>query len=262
MATEERRLPEQKEIYGYIHSTESFGAVDGPGIRFVVFVQGCRMRCQYCHNPDTWKTRVGDKRTATDILNEALPYRSFWGKKGGITLSGGEILLQPEFALDLFRKAKKLGIHTCLDTSGNPFTREEPFFSTFKALMEVTDLLLVDIKEIDPEKHRKLTGFSNENILDMCTYLSDIGKPVWIRHVLVPERTDNDEDLKRLDRFIKTLKNVRRVEILPYHTMGVAKYRELGIRYRLEGIEPPTAERVENAEHLLHCSDYPDYAGR
>ncbi|RYL92236.1 pyruvate formate-lyase-activating protein [Sporolactobacillus sp. THM19-2] len=243
-------------VLGYIHSTESFGAVDGPGIRFVVFMQGCDMRCMYCHNPDTWKTRVGRKRSAAEVLSEALQYRDFWGKDGGITLSGGEILLQPDFALDLFRRAKDEGVHTCLDTSGHPFTREEPFFSLFRELMTVTDLLLVDIKEIDPEKHRKLTGFTNENILDMCRYLSSIGKPIWIRHVLVPGVTDNDEDLKKLNAFIQTLTNVKRVEILPYHTMGIAKYHELGIRYRLEGVDPPTDERIRNAEELLHCADY------
>ncbi|MDD9147749.1 pyruvate formate-lyase-activating protein [Sporolactobacillus sp. CQH2019] len=249
---------EKRTVYGYIHSTESFGAVDGPGIRFVVFVQGCRMRCQYCHNPDTWKTQVGTKMSADEVLEKALPYRNFWGTEGGITISGGEVLLQTDFALDLFRKAKALGIHTCLDTAGQPFTRTEPFFGKFRQLMAVTDLLLVDIKEIDPEKHRQLTGFPNDNILDMCRYLSDINKPVWIRHVLVPGRTDFDEDLICLDRFIRTLGNVRRVEVLPYHTMGVAKYHQMGIRYRLEDIEPPTRERVQNAEQLLHCTAYTD----
>lgn len=243
-------------VYGYIHSTESFGAVDGPGIRFVVFVQGCPMRCRYCHNPDTWKTGVGTRVTANQILEQALPYQSFWGEEGGLTVSGGEVLLQPEFALDLFTKAKALGIHTCLDTSGQPFTREKPFFNVFEKLMAVTDLLLVDIKEIDPEKHRRLTGFTNDNILDMCHCLSDMKKPVWIRHVLVPEWTDDDHDLKELNRFIKTLDNVKKVEILPYHTMGVVKYHKLGIRYRLEGIQPPTDDRVRNAEELLHTRDY------
>lgn len=242
--------------YGYIHSTESFGAVDGPGIRFVVFVQGCRMRCRYCHNPDTWKTGVGTRVTADQILEEALPYRSFWGSEGGITISGGEVLLQPAFALDLFTKAKALGIQTCLDTSGQPFTRTDPFFAIFEKLMEVTDLLLVDIKEIDPEKHRELTGLPNDNILDMCRYLSDVNKPVWIRHVLVPGWTDDDHDLNELHRFIKTLGNVKKVEVLPYHTMGVVKYRKLGIRYRLEGIEPPSVDRVQHAERLLHVDDY------
>lgn len=247
---------ENDTVYGYIHSTESFGAVDGPGIRFVIFVQGCSMRCQYCHNPDTWKTKVGTKMTADEALEKALPYRSFWGKDGGITISGGEVLLQAEFALELFKKAKALGIHTCLDTCGQPFTRSEPFFSLFNQLMDVTDLLLVDIKEIDREKHRQLTGFTNDNILDMCSYLSEIKKPVWIRHVLVPERTDFDSDLYQLGEFIKTLHNVQKVEVLPYHKMGIAKYQQMGIRYRLEGIEPPTPERIQNAEKLLHCADY------
>lgn len=247
------------QVVGYVHSTESFGAVDGPGIRFVVFVQGCNMRCQFCHNPDTWKKNVGTEMTSDEILKMALPYRQFWGKKGGITLSGGEILVQIEFAIELFTKCKQLGINTCLDTCGQPFTRREPFFSQFKKLMEVTDILLVDIKHINSDEHRKLTGYRNENILDMCQYLSDIGKPVWIRHVLIPQRTDFDNYLKQLGDYIKTLKNVKKVEVLPYHTLGVPKYHEMGIKYPLEGIEPPTPDRVKNAEQLLHVADYRGY---
>ncbi|MCO7124696.1 pyruvate formate-lyase-activating protein [Sporolactobacillus shoreicorticis] len=250
--TTEQKETNHHTILGCIHSTESFGAVDGPGIRFVVFVQGCRMRCMYCHNPDTWRIGTGVRATADQVLSEALPYRSFWGSDGGITISGGEVLLQPEFAIDLFTQAKKLGIHTCLDTSGQPFTRQQPFFVMFKELMNVTDLLLVDIKEIDPEKHRKLTGFDNANILDMCRYLSDIGKPVWIRHVLVPGWTDDNKDLIALGTFIKTLNNVERVEVLPYHTLGIEKYHRLGIRYRLEGTEPPTEQQIQHAERLLN----------
>lgn len=237
---------------GYIHSTESFGSVDGPGVRFVIFVAGCPMRCQFCHNPDTWNMQVGEQRSADELLAQALRYKSYWKDGGGITVSGGEPLMQMDFMIELFRKAKEKGVHTTIDTSGAPFTREEPFFSKFNELMKYTDLLLVDIKHIDDEQHKILTGRTNQNILDMARYLSDIGKPVWIRHVLVPERNDKDEYLEKLYDFISTLKNVQKVEILPYHTFGEYKWKELGYEYPLEGIEPPTKERIENANRILH----------
>ena len=236
---------------GYIHSLESFGSVDGPGVRFVIFTSGCAMRCQFCHNPDTWKMQSGTQYTADELLDKAMKYRAYWGSKGGITVSGGEPLLQIDFLIELFRKAKEAGIHTTLDTSGNPFTREEPFFDKFKELMKYTDLILLDIKQIDDEQHKILTGHSNQNILDMAKYLSDIGKPVWIRHVLVPERSDKDEYLERLHDFISGLSNVEKVEVLPYHTLGTFKWKELGMEYPLEGINPTTKERVENAKQKL-----------
>lgn len=252
------------EVKGRIHSTENFGTVDGPGVRFVIFSQGCRMRCQFCHNPDTWKIDdpKASLRSADDVLAEALKYQSYWGEKGGITVSGGEPLLQLDFLLDLFKKAKAKGIHTTIDTCGKPFTREEPFFSKFEELMNYTDLLLFDIKHIDNEAHKRLTSLGNENILEMAKYLSEINKPVWIRHVLVPFRSDYDEYLIRLDAFIKTLNNVDKVEILPYHTMGKFKWDEMGLKYPLEGIEPPTDDRVQNAKNLLHVNDYQGYLTR
>ena len=253
-----------KEILGNVHSIESFGSVDGPGIRFIVFLQGCQMRCQFCHNPDTWKMKnpKARMRTADDVLDEALRYQTYWGKKGGLTVSGGEPLLQIDFLTDLFKKAKARGVNTTIDTCGQPFTYEEPFFSKFEELMKYTDLLLFDIKLIDEEAHKRLTGHTNKNILAMAKYLSDIGKPVWIRHVLVSERSDYDEFLIRTDAFIKTLKNVDKVEILPYHTMGKYKWEQLGLDYPLEGIDPPTKERVLNAQKLLHTTDYQGYRTR
>lgn len=236
---------------GYIHSTESFGSVDGPGVRFVIFTAGCPMRCQFCHNPDTWNMKTGTLTSADDLIKKALRYRSYWGNEGGITVSGGEPLLQIDFLTELFKKAKENGIHTTLDTSGNPFTREEPFFSKFNELMQYTDLILLDIKHIDEKEHIRLTGHTNKNILDLATYLSDIKKPVWIRHVLVPKCSDKDEYLDRLHEFILTLHNVERVEVLPYHTLGAYKWKELGMEYPLEGIDPPTAERVKNARKRL-----------
>ncbi|MCB5950685.1 pyruvate formate lyase-activating protein [Enterococcus sp. BWT-B8] len=250
-------------VKGRIHSTENFGTVDGPGVRFIIFTQGCRMRCQFCHNPDTWKIGSGGKEVTTDeVLEEALKYRSYWGEKGGITVSGGEPLLQMNFLIDLFKKAKALGINTTLDTCGKPFTREEPFFSQFQELMKYTDLILFDIKHIDNKQHKLLTSLGNENILEMAEYLSEINQPVWIRHVLVPERSDYDEYLIRLNDFVKTLNNVDKLEILPYHTMGKYKWDDLGLAYPLEGINPPTDDRVENAKKLLHVEDYKGYLTR
>ncbi|WP_192986966.1 pyruvate formate-lyase-activating protein [Carnobacterium mobile] len=244
---------------GYVHSTESFGSVDGPGIRFIAFMQGCRMRCQFCHNPDTWNMGGGTPYTADELLDEALSYREYWGERGGITISGGEPLLHIDFLIELFKKAKAQGVHTTLDTCGQPFTYDQPFFDRFQELMEYTDLLLFDIKHIDDEKHKELTMMSNKNILNMAQYLSEIEKPVWVRHVLVPEKSDFDEDLIRLDTFIHSLKNVVKVEILPYHKLGVYKYAALNIPYKLKDIEPPTTERIENAKRLLHVDQYKLY---
>ncbi len=176
-----------------IHSIETFGSVDGPGVRYVIFLQGCTMRCAYCHNADTWEIKEGTQ-SASEVLQKALRYKTYWRNNGGITVSGGEPLLQIDFLIELFTLAKEQGIHTTVDTSGQPFTREEPFFSKFQQLMEVTDLLLMDVKHINNEKHQDLTKHSNTNILDMLRYLDEIHKPIWIRHVLVPTITDNDED--------------------------------------------------------------------
>ena len=238
-------------IKGAIHSTESFGSVDGPGIRFLIFLKGCRMRCRYCHNVDTWDPRSNDLRTADELLDQAQRYRGYWGKEGGITVSGGEPLLQIDFLLDLFQKAKARSIGTVIDTAGQPFTREEPFFSKFQELMRFTDLLLMDIKHIDPVEHRKLTGCPNDNILDMFRCLSDLRKPVWIRYVLVPGVTDGEEYLRKTRDFVSELKNVKKIEVLPYHSMGEYKWEKLGIPYSLKGVKSPDAERVKYAENIL-----------
>lgn len=243
------------ERIGMVHSLESFGSADGPGVRYVIFLSGCHMRCQFCHNPDTWDLRAGREYTASELIQTALRYRSYWGSEGGITVSGGEPLLQIDFLLELFSEAKKRDIHTTLDTSGNPFTREEPFFSKWKELMEVTDLVMLDIKHIDEEGHRILTGQSGENIKEMARLMSDLGQPMWIRHVLVPERNDKDEYLQALAAFIRELKTVERVEVLPYHTLGVFKWENLGIPYPLEGIAPPSLERVVHAKRILGIED-------
>lgn len=240
--------------YGYVHSIETFGSVDGPGIRFVIFLTGCNMRCQFCHNPDTWALEGGTEYTAEELISKALRYRSYWGDTGGITVSGGEPLLQIDFVTELFAVAKENGINTCLDTSGQPFTREEPFFGKFAELLRHTDLVMLDIKHMDDEKHRILTGHGNGNILDCARYMDSEGQKMWLRHVLVSggdAASDEDTQLKRLAEFIKTLNNVEKVEVLPYHTFGVHKWEKLGIPYRLKGVEPPAAERVESAKRIL-----------
>ncbi len=235
-----------------VHSIESFGAADGPGVRFVIFLQGCNMRCKYCHNPDTWNMNGGEEMTAEEIITKALRYKAYWKNDGGITVSGGEPLLHIDFLIELFKLAKKQNINTVIDTSGSVFSKNESFLEKFNTLMNYTDLLMLDIKEINPVRHKSLTGRENTNILDMAKYLSEINKPVWIRHVLVPEHSDFDEDLYELSDFIQTLSNVKKVEILPYHSLGKFKWDNLGLTYELDNIYPPTKERIENAKKILN----------
>ncbi len=252
---------DNSQIKGRIHSIESFGAADGPGVRYIVFLQGCHMRCRYCHNPDTWAMddKTSYEETPEETLAKAIKYKSYWRNNGGITVSGGEALLQIDYVTRLFKLAKEKGVHTTLDTSGNPFTREEPFFSKFNELMKYTDLFMLDIKHIDSEKHKNLTAYDNSNILDMAKYLSDNGKDIWIRHVLVPGITTDEEDLKRLGEFVKSLKTVKRFEILPYHTLGVFKWKELGMKYTLDEVNPPTSEEVKRAEEIMDTGSYTGY---
>lgn len=252
------------QVTGMVHSTESFGSVDGPGIRFIIFLQGCKLRCQYCHNPDTWEMETNNSkiRTVNDVLKEVLQYKHFWGKKGGITVSGGEAMLQIDFITALFIEAKKLGIHTTLDTCGFTYRPTPEYHQVLDNLLAVTDLILLDLKEIDEKQHKIVTRQPNKNILQFARYLSDKQIPVWIRHVLVPGLTDIDDHLTRLGEFVKTLKNVDKFEVLPYHTMGEFKWRELGIPYQLEGVKPPTKERVQNAKNLMQTESYTEYMNR
>ena len=236
-----------KEILGNIHSIETCGTVDGPGIRFVVFTQGCPMRCLYCHNPDTWEDKTNQLISADEILEKYESVKEFC--KGGITVTGGEPLKQIDFVTDLFKKAKEKGIHTALDTSGILFNKEKT--KEFDFLLEYTDLVLLDIKHIDNEKHIKLTGHSNKNILEFAKYLSDKNKPMWVRHVVVPTFNDDEESLKKLGQFMKTLKNIKALDVLPYHDMAIPKYENLGIDYPLKGILPLTKEQAIEARNII-----------
>ncbi len=217
------------------------------------------MRCRYCHNPDTWAVKVGQSIEADALLEKALRYRTYWKKDGGITVSGGEPLMQMDFIHTLFTAAKAEGVHTAIDTSGILFTREEPFLSKLSELLALTDLVLLDLKHIDSDAHRDLTLHGNEAVLDFARYLSEIGKPVWIRHVLVPGVNDDDASLTRLGEFIATLSNVARVEVLPYHTLGVHKWENLGVPYTLEGVSAPDADSIARANELLHTDRYTGY---
>ena len=244
---------------GRISATESFGSVDGPGIRFIVFVQGCRYRCQYCHNPETWEQEGGYEATPEEIFRMAWRYRPYWKQTGGITVSGGEPLLQLGFVTELFRLAKAKGVNTAIDTAGEPFTHEEPFFSAFEKLLPLTDLFLLDLKHIDPVKHIALVGASNVNTLTLAAFLSERGKRMWIRHVLVPGWTTDEADLRRLSDFIALLKTVDRVEVLPYHAMARHKYEDLHLPYRLGETPAPTAQEIARAEEILRVGDYTGY---
>ena len=236
---------------GRIHSFESFGTVDGPGIRYVVFLQGCPLRCQYCHNPDTWATG-GKEYTAEEVVRQALRYKNYFGEKGGVTVTGGEPLLQIDFVTELFTLLKEKGIHTGVDTSGIAFKKENAVsVEKHEKLLEVTDLFLLDIKHIDSEGHKALTGQDNANTLAFAKFLSERGKKTWIRHVLVPGITDDDEQLQKLREFVDGLSSVEKIEVLPYHTLGVVKYEKLGMEYPLKDVSAPDKERVLNAKRIL-----------
>ena len=231
-------------LKGRIHSIESFGTVDGPGIRFVVFMQGCPMRCLYCHNPDTWDVKGGTERTADDILAEFDKCREFI--TGGITVTGGEPLMQREFITELFKKAKEQGIHTCIDTSGATFNSKNK--EAFDELLSVTDLVMLDIKHIEEESHKKLTGLGNSHIHDFARYVSSKGIDIWIRHVVVPGITDKKEDWYKIGLFASTLPTLKAVEVLPYHDMGKAKYKMLEMEYPLADTPPADKEIAVEAK--------------
>lgn len=237
---------------GRIHSLESFGTVDGPGTRFVVFVQGCPMRCAYCHNPDTWEVNAGTLMEPTEIIEQYDRNAAFYQNGGGLTVTGGEPLLQVDFLIDLFTLAKEKGIHTCIDSSGIAFNRSNaPLLAKMDKLMTLTDLVMLDIKHIDPEKHKELTSQDNKNILDFAKYLDEKGVDMWIRHVVVPGITDDDKYLFELGYFIGQFKNLKALDVLPYHTMGVVKYEKLGMEYKLKGVPAMDKDTVITKKQVV-----------
>ncbi|MCQ2772929.1 MAG: pyruvate formate-lyase-activating protein [Bacilli bacterium] len=242
---------------GNINKFESFGLVDGPGVRYVIFMQGCNMRCRYCHNPETWAKTKSIEMTPKEVFDKVIPYKDYWRDNGGVTISGGEPLLQIDFLLELFTLLKKERVDTAIDTAGNPFNSGDPeFMAKFDALLELTDTFLLDIKEIDEDKHKGLTGFGNANILELAKYLGEKGKDIWIRYVLVPGLTDDEEDLRRTGDFLLNIPTIRRVEVLPYHSLGIMKWDKLGIPYSLRETKGPSKELVARAKELLRVKEF------
>lgn len=241
-------MEEQKDLkyYAKVHSFESLGTVDGPGIRFVIFLQGCHLKCKYCHNRDTWDINGGSYKSLDEIYEKIIRYEPYFkSSNGGVTVTGGEPLLQARFLLELFKRLKKEGIHTCIDTSGMVNLTEE-----IKEVLKLTDLVLLDIKHIDSEKCQNLTGHSNEKELEFANYLSKSGIPMWIRQVIVPNITDDEKDIIKLKKFIKKLNTVEKVEFLPYHTAGKYKWIELGKKYELENIKEAMPEDITRVKKI------------
>lgn len=236
---------------GKIHSFESMGAVDGPGLRFVIFMQGCPMRCAYCHNPDSWNFNAGTSYSVEQCVKEVLKYKNYFKNDGGVTVSGGEPLCQIEFVIELFKALKKLNVHTCLDTSGIMFSNDKEQLKKFEELIKVTDLVLLDIKHINVEKHIWLTGHNNQNVINFAKFLNKHNVPVWIRYVLVPTINDDSATLLETKEFLNTLNNVEKVEILPYHDMAKQKYKMMGIEYRLKDVACPTEQQIDIAKNYL-----------
>ena len=233
--------------YARIHSIESFGTVDGPGIRFVIFMQGCGLKCKYCHNRDTWDTCGGTLVSSDELLDRIERYKSYiLPSGGGVTVSGGEPLLQPKFLITLFKELKKRNIPTAIDTSGMIDLTDN-----IKELLSLTDLVLLDIKHINAEKSKELVGFSNKKELEFARYLSDNNIPVWIRQVIIPGITDDQNDLIQLKDFINSLQNVQKVELMPYHELGKFKWENLGLKYELEGIPSASSEDIEKVKRIL-----------
>lgn len=236
---------------GRIHSLESFGTVDGPGTRFVVFVQGCPMRCAYCHNPDTWEMNGGTPMEVSEIMAQYERNKGFY-TKGGITVTGGEPLMQPDFLIELFSECKKKNIHTCLDTSGIAFNpTNQAFVNKMDQLMSLTDLVMLDIKHIDPEKHKELCAQPNENILAFAKYISDKNVDIWIRHVVVPGITDDPIYLEKLGYFIGGLNSLKALDVLPYHTMGKPKYDKLGMEYKLKDVPAMSQDKAIECKKFI-----------
>lgn len=238
-------------MQGRIHSLESFGTVDGPGVRFVVFVQGCPMRCAYCHNPDTWEMNAGTLMEPSEIIAQYERNSSFY-RGGGLTVTGGEPLMQLDFLIELFTLAREKSIHTCLDTSGIAFNPDNSSqMEKMDRLMALTNLVMLDIKHIDPEKHKELTAQPNQRILEFVAYLDSKNVDMWIRHVVVPGITDDDKYLYQLGYFIGQFHNLKALDVLPYHTMGTAKYEKLGLEYKLKGVPAMDKNKIVEKKRVI-----------
>ena len=233
---------------GHIHSLESFGTVDGPGVRFVVFFQGCPLRCLYCHNPDTWAHNGGKEYEPWEIAEKMMRNLPFY-ETGGITATGGEPLLQLDFLTELFKLAKEKNIHTCLDTSGILFSEGQR--DRYDTLMEYCDLVMLDIKHMDNEEHIRLTGASSSHVFAFMDYLKEKGKRVWVRHVIVPQITYREQELISLGKYLSGFDNVEKIEVLPYHTLGVSKYESLGVEYPLKGVPQLTKSDAQKAYDII-----------
>lgn len=245
-------MKQDRVLKGNIHHIETLGTFDGPGVRYILFLQGCPFKCQFCHNRDSWSTATNKLMTTDDVINDFNKYSSFYDG-GGITVSGGEPLMQLPFLIELFKKFKKMGVHTCIDTSAACYNARQS--EDFKELMKYTDLVLLDIKQINDEKHKTLVGSSNKRVLEFAMLLDELKVPVYTRHVLIPGINNDTEDLKALREFLNTLSNIVDINVLPYHTSGKNKWEEMGLTYPLEGVLEPTKEEVRIAEEILK-TDY------
>lgn len=232
------------EILGNIDSFESMGLVDGPGVRFVVFMQGCPLRCAYCHNPETWSDEKKIQMTPSDLVKKILKYKPYFGDEGGVTFSGGEPLHQPEFLLEALKECKRNGIHTCLDTSGAGENYDE--------ILDYCDLIILDVKELDEEKYKKLTGQNMDWFKNFLKKCQEKHKKMWLRQVIVPGYNDTEESVLKLKDFVSKLHNIEKVELLPYHSMAKEKYKKLGIKYRLENVLDMNKEKCKELEKLLN----------
>ena len=236
-------------VKGSIDSVETMGLVDGPGIRYVVFLQGCKLRCLFCHNPETWKMEEKNMTTAEELIDKIKRYKNYFGKEGGVTFSGGDPLCQPEFLLECLKQCKQEGIHTCLDTSGVGCNKE-----LYPEILSYTDLVILDIKAVTPEAYKKMTGYPMKDFSEFLELCQKLEKKLWLRQVIVPGINDTEEYILELKKYIKNIKNVERVELLPYHLYGVEKYKKLGISYRLDGVPAMKKEDLDKLNQILQES--------
>lgn len=261
MSSPEPATNASNEAFAYSNKIESFGLVDGPGVRSILFLSGCPLRCLYCHNPEMQDPKCGSPLNVFEAYEKLTRFKGYWGKKGGITVSGGEPLTHLDFLIELGKMAKKDGVGYVIDTSGISFRKDKEYLKKFDELLKVADLFLLDLKALDPSLHKKITGLDNANILALYDYLDEKGFPIWVRYVLVPGLTDDENVLKESSLFLKKHKNVRRLEVLPYHSLAIPKYEELHREYLLKDTPTPTKEEIERANRLLDSNYFSAYLG-